>query len=119
MLAVCGVLFLGLLILGVPIFMSMIIPCLAALRMNFPGMDMGLTIQRMVGGIDTFSLLSIPFFMYAADIMSKGDIGHKLVNFANKLVGHLPGGLQLPRLSHVRFLALSQAQDRQPLWQSV
>ena len=36
MLAVCGVLFLGLLILGVPIFMSMIIPCLAALRMNFP-----------------------------------------------------------------------------------
>lgn len=45
MLAVCGVLFLGLLILGVPIFMSMIIPCLAALRMNFPGMDMGLTIQ--------------------------------------------------------------------------
>lgn len=67
MLAVCGVLFLGLLILGVPIFMSMIIPCLAALRMNFPGMDMGLTIQRMVGGIDTFSLLSIPFFMYAAD----------------------------------------------------
>ena len=95
MLAVCGVLFLGLLILGVPIFMSMIIPCLAALRMNFPGMDMGLTIQRMVGGIDTFSLLSIPFFMYAADIMSKGDIGHKLVNFANKLVGHLPGGLAI------------------------
>ncbi|MGI5965725.1 MULTISPECIES: TRAP transporter large permease [Anaerotruncus] len=95
MLAVCGGLFFCLLIFGAPIFIAMLIPCLAALTMNFPGMDMGLAVQRMVGGIDTFSLLSIPFFMFAADIMSKGDIGHKLVNFANKLVGHLPGGLAI------------------------
>ena len=95
MLAICGVLFFVLLVLGVPIFMSMVVACLVALPMSFPGMDMGLAIQRIVGGIDTFSLLSIPFFMYAADIMSKGDIGHKLVNFANRLVGHLPGGLAI------------------------
>ena len=95
MLVVCGILFFILLLIGAPIFMAMIIACLVALPMNFPGMDMGLAIQRIVGGIDTFSLLSIPFFMYAADIMSKGDIGQKLVNFANRLVGHLPGGLAI------------------------
>lgn len=95
MLAITGAIFIGLLALGVPIFIAMLIPCLVALTINFPGMDMGLAVQRMVGGIDTFSLLSIPFFMYAADIMSKGNIGNKLVNFANKLVGHLPGGLAI------------------------
>lgn len=95
MLVICTMIFFGLLLLGVPIFMSIIIACLVFLPLNFPGMDMGLAIQRIVGGIDTFSLLSIPFFMYAADIMSKGDIGNKLVNFANRLVGHLPGGLAI------------------------
>lgn len=54
MLVVCGILFFILLLIGAPIFMAMIIACLVALPMNFPGMDMGLAIQRIVGGIDTF-----------------------------------------------------------------
>ena len=85
--------FFSLLLLGVPIFISMVIPCVIALTVNFGQMDIGVTVQRMVGGIDTFSLLSIPFFMFSADIMSKGDIGKRLIKFANSLVGHLPGGL--------------------------
>ncbi len=87
--------FLVLLALGTPIFAAMLIPCLLAISSLFPGMNMGVAIQRMVGGVDTFSLLSIPFFMFAADIMSKGNIGSKLVNFSNKLVGHLHGGLAI------------------------
>lgn len=89
------ILFFVLLLCGVPIFASMLIPCLVAISSMFPGMNMGLAVQRMVGGIDTFSLLSIPFFMFAADIMSKGNIGQRLVNFSNRLVGHLPGGLAI------------------------
>ena len=102
--------FFALLVLGVPIFISMIIPCVVALSINFGNMDVGITIQRIVGGIDTFSLLSIPFFMFSADIMSKGEIGKRLVNFANSMVGHLPGGLGLTTvLSCTIFGAISGA----------
>lgn len=93
MLASFGIMFILLLILGIPIFLAMIIPSIITLLIHFPSIEQGLVVQRIVGGIDTFSLLSIPFFMFAADIMSKGDIGKKLVNFANSLVGHIPGGL--------------------------
>ncbi|MDR1625866.1 MAG: TRAP transporter large permease subunit, partial [Spirochaetia bacterium] len=93
MLIFCAVVFFVLLIAGLPIFAAMLIACLTALSFNYPGIDFGVAVQRMVGGIETFSLLSIPFFMFAADIMAKGNIGQKLVTFSNKLVGHLPGGL--------------------------
>lgn len=95
---------------GLPIFASMLISCLIAISTQFGGMNMGLAVQRMVGGVDTFSLLSIPFFMFAADIMSRGHIGQKLVNFANRLVGHLPGGLAITTvLSCTIFGAISGA----------
>lgn len=89
------IVFFIMLLLGFPIFASMLVPCIMAILDLFVGMNMGLAVQRMVGGIDTFSLLSIPFFMYAADIMSQGKIGQKLVNFSNALVGHFHGGLAI------------------------
>lgn len=95
MLAIYAIIFFLLLVIGTPIFLSMLIPCMMAIMFSFPTVNIGLAVQRIVGGIDTFSLLSIPFFMFAADIMSKGNIGRKLVDFANSLVGHLPGGLAI------------------------
>ena len=50
-------------------------------------------VQRMVGGIDTFPLLAIPFFILAGNLMNTGGITDRLVTFAKALVGHITGGL--------------------------
>jgi C4-dicarboxylate transporter DctM subunit len=50
-------------------------------------------IQRMFGGIDTFPLLAIPFFILAGNLMNTGGITERLVRFSKVLVGHLVGGL--------------------------
>ncbi|ASJ72281.1 TRAP transporter large permease [Granulosicoccus antarcticus] len=49
--------------------------------------------QRMVAGINVFSLLAIPFFIFAGEIMMRGGIAIRLVRFAETLVGQVRGGL--------------------------
>ena len=51
--------------------------------------------QRMVVGVDSFTLLAIPLFVMAGDLMSKGDITPKIMRLASILVGRIPGGLSL------------------------
>ena len=50
-------------------------------------------IHRMIGGIDSFPLLAIPFFILAGHLMNTGGITTKIFTFARALVGWLPGGL--------------------------
>ncbi len=56
--------------------------------------------QRVVTGLDSFSLLAIPFFILAGHIMNKGGIAKRLIAFAKAIVGSLPGGL-----AHVNIVA--------------
>lgn len=49
--------------------------------------------QRMATGLDSFALLAIPFFILAGQLMNRGGIATRLINFAKGLVGSLPGGL--------------------------
>ena len=56
--------------------------------------------QRMVTGLDSFSLLAIPFFIFAGQLMNSGGIARRLIVFAKSLVGSLPGGL-----AHVNIVA--------------
>lgn len=56
--------------------------------------------QKIVTGIDSFSLLAIPFFILAGNIMNRGGIANRLVEFAKLLVGKMPGSL-----SHVNVIA--------------
>ncbi len=49
--------------------------------------------NRMVGGVDSFTLLAIPFFILAGELMNTGGITQRLVDLAKMLVGHLRGGL--------------------------
>ncbi|MFP7299265.1 TRAP transporter large permease [Neobacillus niacini] len=83
------------LMIGVPVFLAILIPSFLVLNMYFPQMQADILLQQMVGGINSFSILSIPFFILAADIISQGQIGKKLVNLANTLVGHITGGLAI------------------------
>src|SRR5574341_1879279 len=86
------VVMLALFVLSVPIAWSMAIA--AAVYMAFgPGIPLQGFVQRMIGGIDTFPLLAIPFFILAGNLMNTGGITDRLVAFAKTLVGHITGGL--------------------------
>jgi C4-dicarboxylate transporter DctM subunit len=50
-------------------------------------------VQRMIGGIDTFPLLAVPFFILAGNLMNTGGITDRLVRLARTMVGHITGGL--------------------------
>ncbi len=51
--------------------------------------------QRMVASLDSFALMTIPFFILAGHIMSQGGIANRIVNFASVLVGRMRGGLAM------------------------
>jgi C4-dicarboxylate transporter DctM subunit len=61
--------------------------------------------QRMFAGVEGMTLLSIPFFMLAAQIMGKGGVTARLVRFAETMVGHLPGGLGICAVLSCLFFA--------------
>lgn len=63
---------------------------------------------RMASGLDSFSLLAIPFFVLAGNIMNSGGIALRLIDFAKVLVGRLPGGLAVVNvMANMLFGAIS------------
>lgn len=86
--------FFVLLLLKVPVAYSIGISTTLSLLLNIDKMPGITTIaQRMTTGIDSFALLAIPFFVLAGEIMKRGGIANRLINFAKSLVVSLPGGL--------------------------
>jgi len=77
--------------LGFPIFMSLLITGLIFLMVG--GNSLDLAIIKMFGSVNSLSLLAIPFFVTAGNIIMKSKITDKLVSFADAAVGFLPGGL--------------------------
>ncbi len=57
------------------------------------GLSLEVLPQKMASGADSFPLLAVPFFVLAGALMNTGGITHRLVRFANVLVGHIRGGL--------------------------
>lgn len=86
--------FFVLLFLKVPVAFSIGISTALTLLISIPFMPAVTTIsQRMITGLDSFALLAIPFFILAGEIMNKGGIARRMINFAKSLIGSLPGGL--------------------------
>ncbi len=80
--------------LGVPIAFSIGISAMLTMLIGIQALPSFTTIaQRMATGLDSFALLAIPFFILAGQLMNKGGIAAKLIDFAKVLVGRLPGGL--------------------------
>jgi tripartite ATP-independent transporter DctM subunit len=80
--------------LSVPIAVS--IGAAALLTMFFtisPGPSITTVAQQMATGINSFALLAIPFFILSGQLMGRGGIARRLIDFAKVLVGMLPGGL--------------------------
>lgn len=88
--------FLVMLAIGTPVAWSIAISSLFTMLVSIPMMPSLTTVaQRMATGLDSFSLLAIPFFILSGQLMNRGGIAHRLIAFAKSIVGSLPGGLAL------------------------
>lgn len=98
-----------LLFLGCPISVSIVISSMiTALSTLSWDQITFITMQKMNGGIESFSLLAIPLFILAGNIMNNGGIAKRLVNFAKIFCGKIPGSLaQANVLGNMLFGALS------------
>jgi tripartite ATP-independent transporter DctM subunit len=77
---------------GMPIVFSMAIAC-GAFFMLFKKSPAVILHTRMLGGIDSFPLLAVPFFILAGELLNTGGVTQRLVDLAKVLVGHVRGGL--------------------------
>lgn len=64
-----------------------------------------MVVQKMFGGTDSFHLLAVPLFMFAGVLMERGGISRRIIDFANALVGWLPGGLAAVTIVSAMFFA--------------
>jgi tripartite ATP-independent transporter DctM subunit len=83
--------FLALLVIGVPVAFSIGLASVATVM--YAGLPVAVVFQKMVGGMQIFSFLAIPFFVFAGELMLYGGIAQRIVRFANSLIGHVRGGL--------------------------
>jgi tripartite ATP-independent transporter DctM subunit len=90
-LTVLSLSFVALLILGVPVAFSIGLASIATVL--YAGLPVAVVFQKMVGGMQIFSFLAIPFFVFAGELMLYGGIAQRIVRFANSLIGHVRGGL--------------------------
>jgi tripartite ATP-independent transporter DctM subunit len=94
------------LIMGVPIVFALGIASVGA--MWIMDIDVVMLAQRMIAGTQSFSLLAVPGFILAGDLMTKGGISSLLVKMANRLMRHITGGLGMVSvLSSMFFACLS------------
>ena len=83
------------LVLGAPIFLSILVGTFGTFELFGPPMPRMVLPQRMVDGVNKFSLLAIPLFIFAADIIARGEIGERLVRMVESFCGHIRGGLAI------------------------
>lgn len=93
-----------LLIINVPIAVALGLSVVAAFVLE-GNMPLLVVIQKMFSGTDSFPLMAIPFFLLAGKLMETGGISARLINFANALVGTMPGGLAVVAVIGCTFFA--------------
>ncbi|MGQ0663846.1 MAG: TRAP transporter large permease [Pseudomonadota bacterium] len=89
----CCLLAVAMLALGFEMFLVMSVPSLVAKFAYYPSLPDIVIVQKMVGGVNVSTLLAIPFFIFAADVMASGTIAGRLTALVQRLVGHYPGGV--------------------------
>jgi len=86
--------FVVLLLINVPVSISIGVATVLAMLFTIDWIPAVTTVaQRMGGGLDSFALLAIPFFVLSGLLMGRGGIASRLIDFAKVLVGMVPGGL--------------------------
>ena len=85
---------LGAMALGMPIAFALIVCALALMALQ-GSFDTTILSQKLIEGADSYPLLAIPFFIFAGELMNKGGMSRRIVEFALAVVGHVRGGLGL------------------------
>lgn len=94
------ILFFFLLAMSVPVSFSIITSALVTIIMFLnPQFGMFISAQKLVSGIDSFTLLAVPFFILAGQLMSSGGIARRLINLAMLFLGKVPGSLALTNIA--------------------
>ncbi|SFU63497.1 TRAP transporter, DctM subunit [Halomonas korlensis] len=91
-----GIFFLGL-VVGAPVAFAVGLAAVAAFL--YEGLPLFVAFQRLLSGISVFSLLAIPFFIFAGELMLHGGISTRLVRLASAMVGRVRGGLGMVNIS--------------------
>ncbi|ABR49657.1 TRAP dicarboxylate transporter, DctM subunit [Alkaliphilus metalliredigens QYMF] len=95
--------FLIFMLLGIPVAVAIGLASFVVLIKE--GMPVLVMVQRMFAGTDTFALIAVPFFILAGDILAKGKVSEKLVDFADSIFGFLKGGLSVVCVLAAMFFA--------------
>lgn len=101
--------FVVLLLLGLPVAYTLGLTTVLVLLVSLdPHIAATVTAQTVTTGMDSFTLLAIPFFILAGQFMNSGGVARRLIDFAKTLVGVLPGGLAMVNImACVLFGAIS------------
>src|SRR5215204_7755175 len=90
-LIVLTVSFLALLVLGVPVAFAIGLSAICTIL--YEGLPVAVLFQQMMSGMNIFSFLAIPFFVFSGELMLHGGIADRIVALARNAVGHVRGGL--------------------------
>ncbi len=82
-------------VLNFPMFIAMIVAPLAVIMTYFSNLDPLMATQQLIAGVTPMVLLSVPMFIFAADIMSVGQTSNRLLDFVDTFVGHIHGGMAI------------------------
>lgn len=83
--------FMGFLVIGVPVAFAIGLASISAIV--YEDLPIAVAFQQMTSGMNAFSFLAIPFFIFTGELMLYGGIADRIVNFAKSTVGHVRGGL--------------------------
>ena len=102
-------LFLILILVGLPIVFALLASPIAMIMLEGDGRNVVAGLYRnLYNGMDSFPLMALPFFMLAGEVMNRGGITNRLVEFSQAFMGHLRGGLaHVNILSSMLFAGLS------------
>ena len=94
------ILFFFLLIMGTPVSFSIVTSAAVTITMFLsPQFATFIAAQKLTTGIDSFSLLAVPFFILAGNLMGSGGLAQRLVNLAMLVLGKVPGSLALTNIA--------------------
>ncbi|MEO8102124.1 MAG: TRAP transporter large permease [Betaproteobacteria bacterium] len=90
-LTILAISFLIFLLLGVPVAFAIGLSAICTIL--YEGLPIAVLFQQMMSGMNIFSFLAIPFFVFSGELMLHGGIADKIVNLARNVIGHIRGGL--------------------------